>query len=49
MVENAWKKIAENSKFVECSDFIKGSTEGVFGCCSGVNSQKNTHDQVQSL
>ena len=49
MVENVWEKITENSDFVKCSDFIKGSAEGVFGCCSGVSSQKNTYDQVQLL
>ena len=49
MVENVCEKITENSDFVKCSDFIKGSAEGVFGCCSGVSSQKNTYDQVQLL
>ena len=48
-VQNVWEKIAENLDFVENSNFIRGNTEAVVRCCSGVNCQKNIHGGVLLL
>lgn len=46
MVQNIWKKIAENLDFVEKSKFIKGSSEAATHRSSGINLQENSREGV---
>ena len=40
------KNVAENSDFVENSNFIRKSTEAAVRGCSGMNWQEDTHGVV---